>query len=333
MILHGSAAIVCLTGFLAQAPPYSLQPQPLSPAELTKRFTLAQIDLLEKLNRRDREHLVRVEPKVPGIVVPAAFDQDELAYSPMPRSWPAGAALPKIVVVDQPSQSFAAYENGELVKWGPVSSGRAETPTPAGAYHLTWRSRKRTSTDNEAWILEWYFNFINERGISFHQFDLPGYPASHACVRLLRRDAEWLYGWGEQWQLEPGGRKVRQAGTPVLIVGVFDAKASPAWLSLEWLANGVQLPASLPLQAGKEGVCAIRGGFSTGGGIFEEPASLRDRRNRHEMAPRGADGDVGGSPGEATRSKGFDRARRHRLSDGPCVEGIRRQARGHAEWS
>ena len=96
-----------------------------------------------------------------------------------------------------------------------MSSGRAETPTPSGAYYLTWRSRKRTSTDNDAWILEWYFNFINERGISFHQFDLPGYAASHACVRLLRRDAEWLYGWGEQWQLEEGGRKVRRTGTPV----------------------------------------------------------------------------------------------------------------------
>ncbi len=245
-MLHGSAVVVCLATTLAQAPAYSIQPQPVTAAELAKRFTPAQIDLLEKLNRRDREHIVRVEPKIPGIVVPDSFGQDELAHSPLPRSWPAAASLSKIMVVHQPSQTFGAYENGALVRWGPVSSGRAETPTPSGAYYLTWRSRKRTSTDNDAWILEWYFNFINERGISFHQFDLPGYAASHACVRLLRRDAEWLYGWGEQWQLEEGGRKVRRTGTPVLIAGAYDQKASPVWLSIDWLAKGVALPEALP---------------------------------------------------------------------------------------
>ena len=245
MILYGSAAIVCLVLSIAQAPVYAIQPQPLTHAELAKRFTAAQIGLLEKLNRRDREHLVRAEPKVAGIVVPDQRDLDELAYSPFPASWPAATALPKAIVVDQPSQAFAAYESGMLVRWGPVSSGRAETPTPAGAFHLTWRSRKRTSTDNDAWILEWYFNFINARGISFHQFDLPGYAASHACVRLLQRDAQWLYGWGDQWKLDTTGREVLQTGTPVLIQGVFEPKVYP-WLSLEWLENGVSLPDALP---------------------------------------------------------------------------------------
>ena len=39
------------------------------------------------------------------------------------------------------------------------------------------------------WQLNWYFNFHNFRGLAFHEFDLPGVPASHACVRLLARDA------------------------------------------------------------------------------------------------------------------------------------------------
>ena len=127
-------------------------------------------------------------------------------------------------------QVFGAYENGQLVRWGPVSTGRKETPTPAGEYNLTWRSRKRRSTDNEAWVLEWYFNFVNERGVSFHQFDLPGYPASHACVRMLQRDAMWLYGWGEQWTLDPEDkRKIVTPGSAVLIAGVYDYKAPAPW--------------------------------------------------------------------------------------------------------
>jgi hypothetical protein len=153
---------------------------------------------------------------------------------------------PKYLVVHQPMQVFGAYEMGKLVRWGPVSSGRKETPTPAGTYNLTWRSRKRTSTDNDAWILEWYFNFINSRGVSFHQFDLPGYAASHACVRLLQRDAQWLYGWGDQWKLSADRRTVDAPGTPVLIIGAFGHGQPAPWAVIASLATPIELPASVP---------------------------------------------------------------------------------------
>jgi hypothetical protein len=228
---------------------YSIQPLPKSIAELSDRFTPAQIDVLEKLNRRDREHLVRADPPVPGIVVPTEWDAGEQAYSQLPLDWPASAAHPKYLVVHQPMQVFAAYEFGKLVRWGPVSSGRKETPTPAGAFNLTWRSRKRTSTDNEAWILEWYFNFINSRGISFHQFDLPGYAASHACVRLLQRDAQWIYAWGDQWRLSADGRSVELPGTPVLIIGAFGHGEAPPWTLLASVSAPIELPADVPAPA------------------------------------------------------------------------------------
>lgn len=224
---------------------FTIQPLPKSDKELRDRFTPSQIDVLEKLNRRDREHLLRADPAVPGLVVPSAWQEDELAYSPLPRAWPAAAAHPKYIVVHQPSQVFGAYESGQLVRWGPISSGRKETATPAGAFNLTWRSRKRTSTDNDAWVLEWYFNFINSRGISFHQFDLPGYAASHACVRMLQRDAEWLYGWGDQWKLSEDRRTVDVPGTPVLVIGAFGHGQPGPWTALPALAAPIDLPASV----------------------------------------------------------------------------------------
>ena len=232
---------------VAQAPPperrYSIEPIPKTAAELSKRFTPEQADILEKLNRRDREHLIRTDPPAPGIVVPLAWGSDELAYSPFPLEWPAAEEFAKYLVVHQPAQTFAAYEFGKLVRWGPVSSGRKETATPPGTYNLTWRSRSRRSTDNDAWLLEWYFNFINERGVSFHQFELPGYAASHACVRLLKRDAQWLYGWGEQWTLSADKRKVDVTGTPVLIIGEFGHGKPGPWTSLDALSVPIALPA------------------------------------------------------------------------------------------
>ena len=221
---------------------YTFEPLPKTAAELSKRFTPSQIDILEMLNRRDREHLLRADPPVPGIVVPVTWTDDPLAYSPFPAVWPAAEPHARAVVVHQPMQAFAAYEKGRLVRWGPVSTGRKQTPTPEGAFNLTWRARSRRSTDNQDWLLEWYFNFVNARGISFHLFDLPGYPASHACVRLLLRDAQWLYGWGEQWTLDETRRHVATPGTPVLILGTYPFGSPPAWLSLDALHAAIALP-------------------------------------------------------------------------------------------
>ena len=228
----------------AQAPvsAFRLEPPARTAAELSKRFTPSQIDIIEMLNRRDREHLLRADPPVPGLVVPVAWSDDPLTYSPFPAAWTAAEPHAKTIVVHQPMQAFAAYEKGRLVRWGPVSTGRKETATPEGSFNLTWRARSRRSTDNQDWLLEWYFNFVNARGISFHLFDLPGYPASHACVRLLMRDAQWLFGWGQQWTLDETHRTVVTPGTPVLILGGYGFGNPPPWLSLDALASPIVLP-------------------------------------------------------------------------------------------
>src|SRR5215204_3683028 len=225
--------IISATRVAAQPIAYRIEPQPKTLAELARRFTPQQIQILEMLNRRDREHLVRVDPPIPGLIVPDRWADDLLLYSPFPLAWPVVETQAKALVVHQPMQAFAAYESGTLVRWGPTSTGRKETPTPDGLFNLTWRARSRRSTDNEDWLLEWYFNFVNARGVSFHLFDLPGYPASHACARLLLRDAQWIYGWGDQWKLDESRRNVLEAGTPVLVIGPYPFGAPAAWLSLD----------------------------------------------------------------------------------------------------
>ena len=52
---------------------YRLEPQSRTAAELAKRFTPAQLDIIEMLNRRDREHLIRSDPPIPGLVVPTEW--------------------------------------------------------------------------------------------------------------------------------------------------------------------------------------------------------------------------------------------------------------------
>lgn len=217
---------------------YTLEQGTFSKKELQQRFASEQLELLEKLNRSDVDHLARL----PVLVIPEQWAEDEVQYSPLPpvSTWAGGH--PKALIVHQPSQVFGAYEQGRLVRWGPISSGREKHPTPSGLFHLNWRSPGRTSTEDPDWYMRWYFNFQNDRGLAFHQLELPGRPASHACVRLLERDAMWLYEWGEGWVLDERGWNVLVPGTPVLILGQYDFDEPPPWHSLEWLATGIELP-------------------------------------------------------------------------------------------
>jgi hypothetical protein len=207
--------------------------------DLATRFTTAQLAVLEKINRADVVSLPRQE----ALVIPAVWHDDEVQYSPFPLYYPGAADFPKFLVVDQPAQAFAAYEVGRLVRWGPVSSGRQAHPTPDGLFHLNWRSAGRRSTVNPRWYMRWYFNFHNARGLALHEYALPGYPASHACIRLLERDAVWIYHWGEGWTTDVRETTVIEHGTPLLIVGQYGFGGPAPWRSLDHLARGIALPA------------------------------------------------------------------------------------------
>jgi len=218
---------------------YHLEANSTATGPLHDRFPSWQLDILQMLNRVDLAHLERL----PRLVVPDTWTTDVLSYSPLPMHYAAAGSLTKLLVVHQPWQVFGAYEGGRLVRWGPVSSGRKASPTPTGLFHLNWKSRGRRSTVDPEWFMPWYFNFGNEEGFSFHEYALPGRPASHACVRLLGVDARWLYEWGEGWMLGDSRRQIVQPGTPVLIVGVYDFTAAAPWRSPERLAVPIELPA------------------------------------------------------------------------------------------
>jgi lipoprotein-anchoring transpeptidase ErfK/SrfK len=222
---------LCCLLLLGAFPAISAMAQPVSYRLEASKAVLAEspddgrIAILEKLNRSDARNLGRLEQ----LVVPSRWDAAELDYSPLPQRVTALASYPKAIVVDQVHQIFGAFEDGQLVRWGPVSSGRRTNPTPSGLFHLNWKSRGRHSTVNPAWYMEWYFNFHNRRGLALHKYALPGRPASHACIRLLERDARWIYEWGDGWTLDARERVIEN-GTPLWIIGDFDFDAPSPWL-------------------------------------------------------------------------------------------------------
>ena len=179
-----------------------------------------------KLNRLDENHLRAGVT----LVIPKQVDQ-LITYSPFPREVATARDIPKFLLVSRRVQAFGAYEFGRLVRWGPTSTGKKETPTPAGLYHTNWKSKATRSTVNTEWLLAWYFNIDNKKGISFHQYELPGSPASHGCIRLLADDAAWIYGWADEWTLSTD-RRVETNGTPVIVFGDYAYGKEAPWKHL-----------------------------------------------------------------------------------------------------
>jgi lipoprotein-anchoring transpeptidase ErfK/SrfK len=180
-----------------------------------------------KVNRVDKKHL-RVGD---SLLIPQTGNE-LLVLAPFPSQLESAVNVPKLVLVSRRVQAFGAYENGKLVYWGPTSTGKKTTPTPTGLYHANWKAREKRSSINQSWILPWCFNLDDNAGIAFHQFDLPGYPASHGCVRLLEEDAKWIYDWAEQWILSKVDLSIAAFGTPVIIFGDYSYREGPVWKSL-----------------------------------------------------------------------------------------------------
>jgi hypothetical protein len=100
---------------------------------------------------------------------------------------------PMLVVVNIATQRLVAYRNGVPIAVSTVSTGRAGHRTPLGVFTVLQKAKyHRSSKYSNAPMpfmqrLTWY-------GIALHGGALPGYPASHGCVRLPHAFAQLLFG-------------------------------------------------------------------------------------------------------------------------------------------
>ena len=179
------------------------------------------------VNRTDKNNIIKMD----SIVVPKDVSGDMAYYMPFPLEVPMLNAVDKFVFFSYATQTFAAYEYGELVRTGPTNMGRKNAQTPTGLFFSNWKAEESTSTVNDEWDLKWNFNIANKLGVGWHQYELPGYPASHSCLRLQERDAKYLYDWASQWVLADENT-VKIKGTPTVVFGSYDFDAPKPWLQL-----------------------------------------------------------------------------------------------------
>lgn len=124
--------------------------------------------------------------------------------SPLPKYHSAAKNNRSTVIVDQSDLAWGAYDsNGRLVKWGPISGGKNYCPdtgskckTIRGTYKITSKRGKNCISYKfpigKGGAPMPYCMFFSG-GYALHgSYTVPGYNASHGCVRLFVEDAEWL---------------------------------------------------------------------------------------------------------------------------------------------
>lgn len=107
------------------------------------------------------------------------------------------ANSPLITVVSLNSQRVTVYSSRGKVLEAPVSSGKPGYDTPAGIYSILQKRRDHYSNlYNDAAMP--FMQRLTWSGIALHAGDLPGYPASHGCVRMPYDFAAQLFGMSKR---------------------------------------------------------------------------------------------------------------------------------------
>jgi lipoprotein-anchoring transpeptidase ErfK/SrfK len=118
---------------------------------------------------------------------PVALKPGDSLWAP---SIPDGEAK---IVIDLLTQTFYVYRGDRLAGVSTISSGKKGKETPLGFWAVRTKKVKGFSRKYDNAPMP-YMQMYDEKGIAFHAGKLPGYPASHGCVRLPLKFAERLYG-------------------------------------------------------------------------------------------------------------------------------------------
>ncbi len=121
---------------------------------------------------------------------------------------------PVAVVVSLPDQRVHIYRNGVRIGVSTCSTGKKGHSTPTGVFTILQKDKDHhSSTYNNAPMPN--MNRLTWSGVALHAGKLPGYPASHGCIRLPYQFSELLWS-------------VTHVGTPVIVA---DAHSEPNFVT------------------------------------------------------------------------------------------------------
>lgn len=194
-----------------------------------------------------------------------AAPAEDPAFTWTPEVAPQG---PVLIVIGLDEQRAVVYRNGVRIGSSPVSTGKAGHETPTGVFNILQKRREHYSNlYNNAPMP--FMQRLTWDGIALHAGHLPGYPASHGCVRLPYAFSEALFGITERGmtvvvaqQLESPSVATRTpfgSGAPA-----DDGAALDGWT---WQpARAPSGPVTMVLSTADQALVVMRGGVEIGRG-------------------------------------------------------------------
>lgn len=127
------------------------------------------------------------------------------------------------MTVSIPEQRIHVYRDGQLIGMSTVSTGTKSHSTPTGEFTILQKNMwHRSNLYSNAPMP--YMQRLTWTGIAIHAGHLPGYPASHGCIRLPTAFAKRLFG-------------ITTLGVAVTIIGANHRPlVKLQFADIEWLA-------------------------------------------------------------------------------------------------
>lgn len=117
------------------------------------------------------------------------------ALKPGEYLWAPGIAPegPVSIIVSLKTQKAYAYRNGVAIGVSTVSTGTKGFATPTGVFTVLQKDAEHVSNLYKDAAMP-FMQRLTWGGIAMHAGNLPGYPASHGCIRMPLAFAKLLFG-------------------------------------------------------------------------------------------------------------------------------------------
>jgi lipoprotein-anchoring transpeptidase ErfK/SrfK len=161
------------------------------------------------MTERPRPRIVRSRQKLPD--------------APKDTAKPVG---PVLIAISIDKQQLKLYDQNGLFAETPVSTGMRGHSTPMGVFSVIQKNKYHRSNIYSNAPMP-YMQRITWSGVAMHAGVLPGYPASHGCIRMPMNFAMRMWGWtrmGARVIITPGEVSPADFSHPLLVARKPESK-------------------------------------------------------------------------------------------------------------
>lgn len=154
-----------------------------------------------------------VQPRKPKVRRPAAKSETAIKET---HAKPQG---PLIIAISIEQQKLRVYDAKGLFAESPVSTGMKGHSTPMGVFSVIQKHKMHRSNIYSGAPMP-YMQRITWSGVALHAGVLPGYPASHGCIRMPTAFAMKMWNWtrmGARVIITPGQITPANFSHPLLV--------------------------------------------------------------------------------------------------------------------